>query len=194
MKMTEKEKMLQGKPYNTRDPELIQLYHHARKLTLQYNTLDSKDSEKRIEILQNLLGTAGKNIWIETPFHCDYGKLIHIGRNTVVNMNCVFLDDNKIRIGEDCLIAPSVQIYTATHPIKASDRILSNPKPNQASFVTSSKPVTIGNRVWIGGGSIILPGVKIGNNTTIGAGSVVTKNIPDNVLAFGNPCKVVQEL
>ena len=120
-------------------------------------------------------------------------RIFPIGANTFINSNCVLLDDNKIQVGENVLIAPFVQIYTASHPIKASDRIKLNGK-NEAPYVTFTKPVTIGNNVWIGGGTIIMPGVVIGDNVTIGAGSVVTKNIPSDVLAFGNPCKVIKKL
>nr|BFF40230.1 hypothetical protein BACY1_20350 [Tenacibaculum mesophilum] len=125
-------------------------------------------------------------------FFCDYGENISIGENTFINTNCMFLDNNKITIGKNCLIAPYVQIYTATHPIKASDRIINS--NNTTHYLTSTKPVTIGDNVWIGGNSIIFPGVSIGNNVTIGAGSTVTKNIPSDVLAFGNPCEIRKKL
>lgn len=186
--MTEKEKMLNGEYYDSRDPELIKIYHHARKLLKQYNFLDSELIQQRERILTELFGFKGDGVWIETPFFCDYGENISIGENTFVNTNCMFLDNNKISIGKNGLIAPYVQIYTAIHPVKASERIVSN------RYLTSTKPVTIGDNVWIGGNSVIFPGVSIGDNVTIGAGSVVTKSIPDNVLAFGNPCEVKKEL
>ena len=190
--MTEKEKMLQGDTYNSRDPELLGMYHRARKLLKAYNHLDSELLDEREQLLGELLGTVGEGVWIEAPFFCDYGENISIGANTFVNTNCIFLDNHKITIGKNGLIAPYVQIYTATHPLKAAERIIE--EGNTSRYLTSAKPVTIGDNVWIGGNSIIFPGVKIGNNVTIGAGSVVNKDIPDNVLAMGNPCKVVKEL
>jgi maltose O-acetyltransferase len=190
--MTEKEKMLCGQSYNTRDPELISMYHKARRLMKEYNNLDSTNLELREKILAELFGYKGKGVWIEAPFFCDYGENISIGENTFINTNCMFIDDNKITIGKNGLIAPYVQIYTATHPLLASERIIK--EGNDTRYLTSTKPVSIGDNVWIGGNSIVCPGVKIGNNVTIGAGSVVTKDIPDNVLALGNPSKVVKEL
>ena len=194
--MTEKQKMLAGQAYNSRDPELIEAYHKARKLFHEYNALASDQAEKREAILSRLLGFKGPNVWIEAPFYCDYGENICIGENTFINMNCIFLDDNKITIGKNGLIAPCVQIYTATHPLKATERIRpqEDQDGDQASYLTLTKPVTIGDNTWVGGNTVIMPGVEIGNNVTIGAGSVVTKSIPDNVLAFGNPCKVVKTL
>ena len=190
--MTEKEKMLNGKLYDTRDPELIERYHICRKLLQQYNYLDSRLLDKRFEILSQLFKSISEGVWIETPFFCDYGENISIGKNTFVNTNCIFLDDNEIIIGKNCLIAPYVQIYTATHPIKASERIVR--EGLKTRYLTSSKAVHIGDNVWIGGSVVILPGVSIGDNVTIGAGSVVTKDIPSNTLALGNPCKTVKEL
>lgn len=191
--MTEKEKMLDGIPYNSRDPELLSLYHKSRKLMLEYNQLDSRNMERRSFLLNELLGKVEEGVWIEAPFYCDYGENIYIGENTFVNVNCMFLDNNIISIGKNGLIAPFVQIYTATHPLKASDRIIKKTE-NKASYLTKTKPVKIGDNAWIGGNTVIMPGVSIGDNVTIGAGSVVSKDIPDNVLAFGNPCKVIKEL
>lgn len=190
--MTEKQKMLNGDYYNSRDPELIKVYHKARKLLKEYNFLNSELTLERDRILSELFASKGNGVWIETPFFCDYGENISIGENTFINTNCMFLDNNKITIGKNCLIAPYVQIYTATHPIKASDRIINS--NNTTHYLTSTKPVTIGDNVWIGGNSIIFPGVSIGNNVTIGAGSTVTKNIPSDVLAFGTPCEIRKKL
>lgn len=186
------DKMLAGEIYDTRDPKLLELYHQARNLTLEYNASLSSDREARSRILTELLGKKGDGVWIETPFFCDFGVNIEIGENTFVNINCMFLDDNIIRIGRNGLIAPYVQIYTAVHPLKASDRIYHNGSTTR--FHTSSKPVIIGDNVWIGGNAVICPGVTIGDNVTIGAGSVVTKDIPGNVLAFGNPCRIVKSI
>ncbi|MBT34548.1 MAG: maltose acetyltransferase [Thalassobius sp.] len=190
--MSEKEKMLNGEFYNSRDPELLAMYHKARKLLKAYNNLDSENLAERERILSDLFEYKAAGVWIETPFFCDYGANISIGENTFVNTNCMFLDNNKITIGKNGLIAPYVQIYTAIHPLKASDRIIKEGKSSR--YLTSTKPVSIGDNAWIGGNSVIFPGVTIGNNVTIGAGSVVTKDIPDNVLAFGNPCVVQKEL
>ena len=184
--------MLNGDYYDSRDPELIKMYHKARKLLKQYNNIDSELIQERDQILNELFEFKGQGVWIETPFFCDYGENISIGENTFVNTNCMFLDNNKISIGKNGLIAPYVQIYTASHPLKASERLIN--RENRSRYLTSTKPVKIGNNVWIGGNSVIFPGVTIGNNVTIGAGSIVTKNIPDNVLAFGNPCEVKKEL
>lgn len=190
--MTEKEKMLNGDYYNSRDPELIRIYHRARKLLKVYNNLDSELMAEREQILNELFAFKGDGVWIESPFFCDYGENISIGANTFINTNCIFLDNNRITIGKNGLIAPYVQIYTASHPLKASKRIILNGK--ESGYLTSAKPVIIGDNVWIGGNSIIFPDVTIGDNVTIGAGSVVANNIPDNVLALGNPCKVVKKL
>ena len=190
--MSEKQKMLNGEFYNTRDPELLSMYHKARKLLKEYNNLDSELTQIRERILTDLLGYKGKGVWIETPFFCDYGAYISIGENTFVNTNCMFLDNNTITIGKNGLIAPFVQIYTASHPINATERIQT--EGDSTRYLTATKPVQIGDNVWIGGNAIILPGVTIGDNVTIGAGSVVTKDIPSNVLAYGNPCSVKQQL
>lgn len=190
--MTEKQKMLQGLAYDSRDPELLALYHTARALMQRYNTLDSTALEKRGEILHEMLGEVGQGVWIEAPFYCDYGELIHIGEGTFVNANCMFMDNNHIRIGANSLIGPAVHIYTATHPLKASERIVKTTEGSR--YITASKPVYIGDNVWIGGQVVICPGVTIGDNVTIGAGSVVTKDVPDNVLVLGHPAKIVKAL
>lgn len=192
--MTEREKMLAGELYDCGDPELLERWHRAKDLARIYNSLESADSEGKDKILDEMLGGRGKNLWITPPFYVDYGNNIYFGNNCEVNMNCTFLDDNRIVIGDNALIAPNVQIYTAFHPTNAQDRF-GQPKPD-GSFEfckTQTAPVMIGDNVWIGGGVIILPGVTIGNNVVIGAGSVVTKDIPDDVIAYGNPCRVIRE-
>ncbi|GGW37216.1 maltose O-acetyltransferase [Arenibacter certesii] len=184
--------MLGGESYDSRDPELIEMYHNARNLLKKYNSLESRLLEERERILTKLFHYKGAGVWIEAPFYCDYGENISIDENTFINTNCMFLDNNKIVVGKNGLIAPYVQIYTASHPLKGSERIIKS--GNRVRYLTSAQPVIIGDNVWIGGNSVIFPGVTIGNNVTIGAGSVVTKNLPDNVLAYGNPCQIKGEL
>nr|UWI50410.1 sugar O-acetyltransferase [Clostridioides difficile] len=191
--MTEREKMLAGELYDCGDKELLCQWHKAKDLTKEYNNLKSDDNINKERILTELLGGKGKNIWITAPFYADYGNNIYFGNNCEVNMNCTFLDDNEIIIGDNALIAPNVQIYTAFHPTNAKDRFEEKTDDGFSFCKTITSPVKIGNDVWIGGGSIILPGVTIGDNVTIGAGSVVTKSILSNTIAYGNPCRVIKE-
>lgn len=138
-----------------------------------------------MELLKELFGSTGETIYIEPSFRCNYGYNIHVGENFYANFNCVILDVCEISIGDNCFIAPGVHIYTATHPLNAKERI---------SGLEYGKPVTIGNNVWIGGGSIINPGVQVGDNVVIGSGSVVTKDVPDNVVIGGNPARIIKEI
>lgn len=195
MAKTEKEKMLSGELYDPGDKELITRWHLAKKLMKEYSLADTTDRELLDNILLRLLGSKGDNVWISAPFFVDYGENIHIGDNCEINMNCTFLDCNKIVIGDNCGIGPNVQIYAVTHPVKPSERLSKPEKEGDFPFWKSSTaPVIIGSNVWIGGGSVILPGVTIGDNTTIGAGSLVNKPIPANCLAVGNPCKIIKFL
>lgn len=171
--------MLRGELYDATDAELTQLRRSARRLWQQFNR------EPRGELLAELLGTLGEGSTIEAPFHCDYGVHIHLEAGVFVNFNCVFLDPAPIHIGAQTMLGPSVQLYTASHPLEAKTRVAGP----ELAF-----PIRIGTRVWIGGGTIVLPGVTIGDDTTIGAGSVVTRSIPVGVLAAGNPCRVIREL
>lgn len=188
--LTEKEKMLAGELYDCADETLIHRWHKAKQLQQEYNKTLSNNTNKLNEILTELLGSRGVNVWITAPFYVDYGENIHIGNNVEINMNCVFLDCNNILIGNNSGIAPGVHIYTVAHPVRSSERL----SPNSNFWKSQTLPVKIGENVWIGGNSTILPGVTIGNNTTIGAGSVVTKNIPESVLAYGNPCKIIRKI
>lgn len=183
MARSEKEKMLAGELYNAYDPELSAERKVARELVRLYNS--SSEDDDREAILRGLFGRVGDGIIIEPPFHCDYGRYTFLGERVYMNFGCVILDCNEVHIGDNVMFAPYVQIYAAHHPILASERIKG---PELAN------PVHIGNNVWIGGGSIVLPGVTIGDNTTIGAGSVVTKDIPADVVAAGNPARVMREL
>ncbi len=189
---TEKEKMLAGEMYDPGDEELITRWHLAKKLMKEYNQADSTNQELLNHILSQLLGSKGNNIWISAPFFVDYGENIHIGNHCEINMNCVFLDCNKIVIGNNCGIGPNVQIYAVGHPVNPEERLSKAEGGDFPFWKSYTAPVTIGNNVWVGGGSVILPGVNIGDNTTIGAGSVVTKSIPANCLAVGNPCRIIK--
>ena len=191
---SEKEKMLAGEIYDAGDEELLARWHLAKRLTRQYSQADTEDRGLLDSILAQLLGSKGKNVWIAAPFFVDYGENIHIGNNCEINMNCVFLDCNKIVIGDNTGIGPNVQIYAVTHPVSAQERLSRRDDGEFPFWKSYTAPVTIGENVWIGGGSIILPGVTIGSNTTIGAGSVVAKDIPPDCLAVGNPCRVVRKL
>jgi len=194
VKMTEREKMLAGELYDCGDSQLLSQWHRAKNLVRDYNQTNSKNLEEKDSILTELLGGRGANVWITAPFFVDYGNNIYLGNNCEVNMNCTFLDDNKIIIGNNALIAPNVQIYTAFHPTNAQERFGEVKEDGSFEFCkTQTAPVVIGNNVWIGGGVIIMPGVTIGDNVVIGAGSVVTKDIPSNKIAYGNPCRVVRD-
>ncbi|MCD8071904.1 MAG: sugar O-acetyltransferase [Alistipes sp.] len=192
--MTEKEKMLAGGTYDPSDPELISRWHYAKELVRRYGATDTRDRAALVAILDELLGSRGKNVWIAPPFHVDYGENIYLGDNVEINMNCVFLDCNRITIGDNTGIGPAVQVYAVGHPVDPSQRLTGNPAGELTAWNSLTAPVTIGRNVWIGGGSIVLPGVTVGDGTTIGAGSVVTRSIPAGCLAVGNPCKVIRRV
>ena len=184
--MTEKEKMLAGLWYSAVDPQLLEELIATHDIIHQYNKLPPSNTSERFSILKGLLGNIGDdNIIINQPFYCDYGKQISVGKRFFANFNFTVLDEAQVTIGDDCFIGPNVSIYTACHSTDPEER---NSRREWA------EPVSIGNNVWIGGSVTILPGVNIGNNVTIGAGSVVTKDIPDNVVAAGNPCRVIKNL
>lgn len=187
--MKEIEKMLSGFEYNSRDPELLELYSSCKKKLHTLNTALADETDRR-DLLASFFGSLGEGAWIESPFYCDYGKFIRIGAHCFIHTQAVLLDSNTITLGDQVLIGPGVHIYTAYHPLASKDRL----RPGGAAYVTQSKPVQIGDRSWIGGGVRIMPGVNIGKDCTIGAGSIVTKDIPDGVLALGNPCKVVRSI
>jgi maltose O-acetyltransferase len=181
---SEKEKMLRGELYRAWDPQLTQERRRARDLTRAFNNTADAERELRREILSQLLGS-GEGASIEPPFYCDYGSNIYLGRNVYFNFNCVVLDVARVDIGDDTMIAPNVQIYTATHPMDIETR---------RTGLELGKSITIGSEVWVGGGAIINPGVRIGSRSVIGAGSVVTRDIPEGVFAAGNPCRIVRYL
>ncbi|WP_256010152.1 sugar O-acetyltransferase [Desertivirga xinjiangensis] len=193
---SELEKCLAGEQFNTSDPEIQVIIHRARSLTKEYNQTASTDSVKRQDLLSMLFDRLGSNVNVDTPFYCDYGRHISIGSNVIININCTFVDCNRIEIGNNVLIASNVQIYTATHPVGINERLVEGWVEGHENpfFRTYALPVKIEDNVWIGGGVVILPGVTIGKNTVIGAGSVVTKSIPENSVAYGNPCRVVRSI
>ncbi len=187
--MNEKNKMLSGLSYNSRDPELMEIYQKARILNAQFNSFALPNDEKAIQILTKLLKKLGDNSFIENPFYVDFGQFISIGKQCFIGRNCSFIDNNYIEIGDQVLIGPGVQIFTSYHPIKTTERI-----NKDGSYTTMSNPVKIHSNSWIGGSSIILPGVEIGEGSIIGAGSVVTKSIQAGVIAYGNPCKEIKKI
>ncbi|MXV49930.1 sugar O-acetyltransferase [Pedobacter sp. HMF7647] len=182
---TEKEKMLAGELYNALDEQLSNDRLRTRLLLKELNESREDETLKKSEIFDELIPDKGSELWIQTPFYCDYGYNIKTGDKVYFNFNCVVLDVCQVSIGSRTMFGPAVQIYTATHPLDHQER---------ASGLEYAKPITIGEDVWVGGGAIICPGVTIGNRTVIGAGSVVTKDIPDDVFAAGNPCKVIRKL
>ncbi|MEZ4779029.1 MAG: sugar O-acetyltransferase [Flavobacteriaceae bacterium] len=183
--MTEKQKMLAGEMYNPLDKILMAERKRAKLLFQEINSLNETQKAKRNQLLYKLFGNAGKNLWVEPPFYCDYGYNISVGYNVFFNYNCCILDVMPVTIGNRVMLAPYVQIYTATHPLQAKER---------NSGKEFAKPITIGDDVWIGGGAIICPGVTIGNRVVIAAGAVVAKDIPDDVLVGGNPAKVIKTI
>lgn len=166
------------------DDSVQQEMMRARKLTQKLNTMDRTDLAGIAEVVKELFGKA-ENAFVNPPFYCDYGSHIEVGKNFFANYNCTILDVAKVKIGDNCQMAPNVAIYTAGHPIHPATR---------SSGYEYGKEVVIGDNVWLGGNTVVCPGVTIGNNVVIGAGSVVTKNIPDNMIAAGNPCRVIREI
>ncbi len=177
--------MLAGEPYAAFDPPLVEARRLARVWCNQYNVTEPHDLVTREVLLKQIMGSVGKRVWIEPPFQCDYGSNIHIGDGTYFNYNVVILDCAVVRIGAAVKLGPGVQIYTASHPVDPVVR---------REGVETAHAITIGDNVWIGGGSILCPGISIGDNSVIGAGSVVTRDIPANVVAVGNPCRVLRSV
>lgn len=190
---SEKEKMQAGEFYDYRDQELNDRWRLAKRLTAEYNNADIGDTGLREEILTELFGSKGANVSVAPPIYVDFGENIHLGNNVEINMDCVLLDCSTITIGDNSGIGPGVHIYAVTHPVPASDRLACDAEGN-TYWQSLAKPVTIGRNVWIGGRSVILPGVTIGDRCTIGAGSVVTHDIPEGTLAAGNPARVIRRL
>jgi maltose O-acetyltransferase len=182
---TEKEKMLAGELYDALDRELSNERLQTRLLIKKLNDTREDEEDLRAAILKELIPNAGSGLWLQPPFYCDYGSNILIGEKVFFNFNCVVLDVTYVTIGSRTLFGPNVQIYTATHPMDFKER---------ASGLEYAKPIVIGEDVWVGGSAVICPGVEIGSRSIIGAGSVVTKDIPSDVFAAGNPCRVIRKL
>lgn len=184
--MTEKEKMLKGLIYDANyDPELIKERLKCKEMCRDYNDLRPSDTAGRDALLRKILGAVDGDILIEQPFYCDYGYNIRMGKNFYANFNMVILDEALVKFGDNVFVAPNCGFYTAGHPLDPAER-------NKG--LEYARPITVGNNVWIGAGVQVLPGVVIGDNCVIGAGSVVNKNIPDNSVAVGNPCRVVKRI
>lgn len=177
--------MLAGELYLGADPQLFGERARARTLLRAYNQTTEDELEERQRLLSQLLGKVGAGTWIEPPFFCDYGEHIQLGARVYMNFQCVILDCNPVTLGDDVFLGPGVQLYAATHPLDPDERI-KGPE--------LGRPITIGAKVWIGGGAILCPGVTVGEGTTIGAGSVVTRDLPPYVFAAGNPCRVIRSL
>ena len=182
---TEKEKMIAGEIYNPEDPLLVKDRKEARRKVRIYNQTLETDEEKRVEILKELLGSTGENIFMEPNIRFDYGYNTHVGENFYANFDCTILDVCEVRIGEHCMLGPGVQLYTATHPLNPAKR---------NSGIEYAKPIKIGNNVWIGGSAIVNPGVTIGHNVVVVSGAVVTRDVPDNVVVGGNPARIIKHI
>ncbi|WP_028402274.1 maltose acetyltransferase domain-containing protein [Ectobacillus panaciterrae] len=182
---TEKEKMLAGEMYNPADPELVKDRENARRQVRIYNQTLETEGDKRTQLLKEFLGSTGENVYMEPNIRFDYGYNIFVGENFFANFDCVILDVCEVRFGDNCMLAPGVHIYTATHPLNPTER---------NSGKEYAKPITIGDNVWIGGSAVINPGVKIGDNVVIASGAVVTKDVPPNVVVGGNPAKVIKQI
>jgi maltose O-acetyltransferase len=181
---TERDKMLAGELYDALDLDLVWDRDRARDLCQALNATRESERETRRQILLQLFGKGGDTVWMQPPFFCDYGSNIELGERVFFNFNCVVLDVCPVKIGDFTLFGPSVQILTPMHSLNAELR-------RQQEF---GKPISIGSDVWVGGGALILPGVRIGSRTVIGAGSIVTRDIPDDVFAAGNPCRVIRDI
>ena len=183
--MTTRERMQSGKLYFCTDEEIAKEQLECLEILYDYNHTRPSESQKREQILKNLLAEIGENCYIEPPLHANWGKYTHFGNNVYANFNLTLLDDTDIFVGDNVMFGPNVIIATAGHPVDP---------PLREKVAQFNIPVRIGKNVWIGAGAIVLPGVTIGDHSVIGAGSVVTKDIPPNVVAVGNPCRVLREI
>ena len=192
--MTEREKMLAGKLYDSSDKELAEARLYARQKTREYNRTEVDEQEKRDRIIKELLGHAGENLFMEPDIRFDYGRNTYIGDNCYFNYNCMILDVGEVRIGDHVMVGPNVSILTPMHPLLASERNMRTDADGRNYVLEYCKPITIGDNVWIGGNVTINGGVTIGSGCVIGSGSVVTRDIPPGVIAAGVPCKVIREI
>lgn len=183
--MTEREKMLSGELYFAEVPDLVAGRHRADLLCRQLNALPMSETALRMQVLRELLGKVGENCVINPQFRCDYGCYIQVGENFYANYNCVILDCASVTFGDNVFIAPNCGFYTAGHPVDY---------PTRNALLEFAKPITVGDNVWIGGNVVVLPGVTIGSGSVIGAGSVVSRDIPENVVAVGNPCRPIRSI
>lgn len=183
--MNQKERMLSGLPYKAWLDGLSEERMENKKKIYEFNMCRPNEQQKIEKLTREILNKTGSEVHIETPFHCDYGKNIEVGDNFFANYNCTILDVGKVVIGDNVQFSPNVSLYTAGHPIHPDSR---------NSGYEYGIEITIGNNVWLGGNVVVNPGVHIGNNVVVGSGSVVTKDIPDNMIAMGNPCKVIREI
>jgi maltose O-acetyltransferase len=181
---TERDKMLASELYDALDPALVADRYRVRDLCQRLNASRDEEEELRRDLCRQIFGKGGDTVWMQPPFYCDYGSNIELGERVFFNFNCIVLDICRVQIGDYTLVGPTVQILTPMHPLKAALR-------RKQEY---GKPINIGSDVWVGGGALILPGVTIGSRTVIGAGSVVTRDIPDDVFAAGNPCRVIREI
>lgn len=193
---SELEKCMAGECYDCHDPFFIAGKAKASEWCKKYNAIPYNEGRERRRMLKEMFGAIGENVSVGDNFVCGFGTNIFVGSNVSINMNCTFIDCNRITIGSNVLIAPCVHLTTATHPVELADRLVPNHDVGDDGYFcrTYALPITIGNGCWIGANVVILPGVTIGDGTVIGAGSVVTKDIPANVVAAGNPCKVIRHI
>ena len=192
---TEFEKCMAGEPFiGERDPQIMEMTLRTKRLLAEFNATDLADTARRQELLRDMLGHVGQAVHVDMDFHCEYGRNIFVGDRVIINMNCTFVDNHRIDIGNDVLIASNVQIYTATHSTRVGERMAEPQDGGGVACYTLARPVRIEDGAWIGGGAILLPGVTIGRNSVVGAGSVVTRSIPANCVAVGNPCRVIRQI
>ncbi|SFS99607.1 sugar O-acetyltransferase [Halostagnicola kamekurae] len=182
---TEREKMIAGDRYDPDDPQLVADRRAARDRLALFNRTPVSDERRRADIVSDLFGSVGDGVYLEPPFRCDYGYNVHVGEDFYTNFDCVILDAAPVEFGDDCMLAPGVHVYTATHPLEAAER---------TAGLEYAKPVTVGDAVWIGGRAVLNPGVTVGDGAVIGSGAVVTEDVPANVVVQGNPAEVVREL
>jgi len=177
--------MLAGELYDPHDPELVAEREHARELTTRYNRTDPDEGDERRRLREELFGSLGEDVTVETPFQCDYGGNLHVGDRFFANFDCVVLDVCRVEFGDDCMLGPGVHVYTATHPLSPEER---------ADGLEYGKPVTVGDDVWVGGRAVLNPGVTVGDGAMVASGAVVTEDVPERVVVQGNPAEVVREI